>query len=50
MDWQARALQLAEQNRQLSVALYVCAAIAGLAIGGWWGLGVFMVFAVIASA
>lgn len=49
MDWEMRALRAETRKRELATALYICAAVAGWAIGGWSGAGVFVLFAAIAG-
>ena len=50
MDWQMRAMQAEQAKNEMATALFVCAVVAGWAIGGWWGFGVFLIFALIGSS
>jgi hypothetical protein len=50
MDWELRALKAETAKHEMATALYICAAIAGWAIGGWAGFGVFILFAAIAGS
>ncbi len=50
MDWEIRALKAETRKHELAAALYICAAVAGWAIGGWSGVGVFLLFAAIAGS
>jgi hypothetical protein len=49
-DWELKALKAETAKKELGTALYICAAVAGWAIGGWSGFGVFVLFAAIAGS
>lgn len=44
-----RAVKAEQAKDELALALYICAAVAGWAIGGWEGFLVFLLFAAIAG-
>ena len=48
-DAEYRANKAERDKDELAVVLFVCAAVAGYAIGGWEGFLVFLLFACIAS-
>jgi hypothetical protein len=49
MDWEMKARAAETAKNDLAMALFICAIVAGWAIGGWEGFLVFLLFAAIAS-
>lgn len=50
MDWEMRCKMAEQAKHDLAMSLVACAIVAGWAIGGWWGFGVFVLFAAIAGS